>query len=173
MADSLLVRWKQTGSIDSTLGIQCWARSANSEANSRGEQPIFNETIKTIRANELKEGGIENGQKFYLSPDLPAIEMSKYANYSPCVFTLQNSAAGNYTETSSNVFISNVTGVPGTPYGQGMRPNSNSDGSTPTEKPNKFTYGEGVSGASGASMISSSIASVILGLIASTYWLLR
>ncbi|KAL8655987.1 MAG: hypothetical protein Q9226_002825 [Calogaya cf. arnoldii] len=172
MADSLLVRWKQNGSIDSTLGIECWARSRNDEAKSRGEQPVFNETIKTTNANELKEGVIENGQKFYFSPDIPAVNMSKYANYSPCVFTLQNSAAENSTETSINVFISNVTGVPGTPYGRGISPNSKSDGSTPTENPNEIKYGEGVSGVSGASVLGSSIASMILGLTASTYWLL-
>ncbi|KAI4282325.1 MAG: hypothetical protein L6R38_003005 [Xanthoria sp. 2 TBL-2021] len=160
--DSLVVEWIRNGSIESTeLGIKCWARSANPElraSKSQTAQPVFNETITTIDPTGFNEQMYDyktvNSSNF-------TVKISKYAEYNPCVFTLQNSAAENYTETSINIYISNATEREGsgTTYYQGISPLTNT--SAPNETPPP-------AGASNASVLGSSMASLVVGLLAFT-----
>ncbi|KAL8751089.1 MAG: hypothetical protein Q9199_006655 [Rusavskia elegans] len=113
-------------------------------------QPVFNEAITRIDPTGFNEQMYDyktvNSSNFML-------KFPKYAEYNPCVFTLQNSAAENYTETTINIYISNATEreESGTTYYQGISPLTNTSARNETPPP---------PGASNASVLGSSMASI-------------
>ncbi|CAO1596792.1 hypothetical protein XANCAGTX0491_000622 [Xanthoria calcicola] len=115
---------------------------------------MFNETIATVDSTSFN-------QQLYdykiVNSSNSTVNMSKYAEYNPCVFTLQNSATESYTETSINIYISNATDNQGsgTTYSQAIGPGTST--SAPNETPPP-------AGASDARMLGNSMTSLLVGL---------
>ncbi|KAL8992817.1 MAG: hypothetical protein Q9169_006818 [Polycauliona sp. 2 TL-2023] len=165
--DRINVWFTLNGTAESTrLSIRCWPRS---ESRPPVSQYVFNETIATIEPEDFVEYG------YNLVPynsSNTTVELSKYAEYSPCAFNVRSLTAQNKTEDSELIYFSNGTETtssgnasePSEPEGSGrfygMFPEDKTDGEDGED-------GEGVNGASDASLVSSSVASLIVGLIVS------
>ncbi|KAL8671321.1 MAG: hypothetical protein Q9168_004182 [Polycauliona sp. 1 TL-2023] len=160
--DRINVWFTLNGTADETsLEIKCWARS---EPHPPQSQAVFDERIALIEPTDFFWANLNTVS--YNSSNT-TVEMSKYAQYSPCQFKVVDLGYENQTESSLLIYISNSTestGPNNSTKSEGTQGSNITWSLTGYPKPPK-------EGTSDASLVGASTASLIVGLIASTYLL--